>query len=127
MSHFTTIKTKIVTRDYLKKALDDLNIRYQEGNLEVRGYGGARTSVEIKIPTSNPAYDIGFRKKGDFYELVADWYGIKDVSQNTFLNNLTQRYAYHVTKDQLDQQDFTIVEEEVQPDKTIHIVLRRMV
>jgi homospermidine synthase len=127
MSHFTTIKTQIVASEPLKKALVDLGLAGEEGTVEIRGYGGNRTRVDIRVPTRNPGYDIGFRKQGDAYELVADWWGIKDIKQDEFLQRLTQRYAYHVAKDQLEAQDFTVVEEEVQADNTIHITVRRMV
>lgn len=127
MSHFTTVKTKMVSKEHLKKALRDLGMAFQEGRLSIRGYGGQTTEVEIKIPTANPGYDLGFRTKGDAYELVADWWGIKDIRQDDLLRQLNQRYAYHVAKEQLEQQDFTLVEEEVQQDQTIHLTVRRMV
>jgi len=126
MSHFTTLKTHIVSKDYLKQALEDLEIAFEEGDLEIRGYQGIRTPVEIRMPSANPDYDLGFRKSGDTYELVADWYGIKDIKQHEFLGRVMQRYAYRVAMDQLAQQDFTVVEEEVQADNTIHITVRRM-
>jgi hypothetical protein len=94
---------------------------------QIRGYGGNRTEVEAGVPTSNPDYDMGFRQEGDSYDLVADWWGIKDIDQEQFLQRLTQRYAYHVTRDRLEEQDFTLVEEEVEEDETIHITVRRMV
>ena len=126
MSHFTTLKTQIVSKDYLKQSLEDLDIAYEEGDLEIRGYQGIRTPVEIRIPTANPDYDLGFRKSGDTYELVADWYGVKDIEQHEFLGQVMQRYAYRVALEQLAQQDFTVVEEEIQADNTIHITVRRM-
>ena len=126
MSHFTTLATRIVSKEHLKRALEDLQIIYEEGELEIRGYEGIRTPVELRIATSSPQYQIGFRKQGDRYELVADWYGIKDVDQNQLLNRITQRYAYRVAKEQLEQQEFTVVEEEVQADNTIRITVRRM-
>ncbi len=126
MSHFTTLKTQIVSKDYLKEALEDLNILFQEGDLEIRGYEGSCTPVEIRISTANPDYDLGFRKSGDTYELVADWYGIEDINQQEFLGRVTQRYAYRVAMDQLAQQHFTVVEEEIRADNTIHITVRRM-
>ena len=127
MSHFTTVQTQIVLKEFLKKALEDLGMRCEEGNVEVRGYGGARTPVEIRVPTRNQGYDLGFRKQGENYELVADWWGIRDIKREEFVPRLTQRYAYHAAKDRLEQQDFTIVEEEVQQDQTIHITVRRMI
>ena len=127
MSHFTTVKTQIVSAAQLKKALADLNLSYEEGAVEIRGYGGNRTRVDIRVPTRNPGYDLGFRKQGEVYELIADWWGMKDIQPDAFLRRLMQRYAYHVAKDQLEAQDFTVVEEEVLADNTIHITVRRMV
>lgn len=127
MSHFTTVKTKIVSLKHLKKGLDDLSMAYEEGRVRIRGYGGQTTEVELRVPTRNEGYDLGFRKHGEAYELVADWWGIKDINQKDLLRQLNQRYAYHVAKEQLEQQDFTLVEEEVQQDQTIHLTVRRMV
>mgnify|MGYP002480225152 CR=1 FL=1 len=126
MSHFSTLQTKIVVKEYLKKALDDLNYEWEEGNIEVRGYRGNRIPAEIRISTGNPVYDIGFRKQDENYEIVADWWGIKNIQQEEFVNNLNRRYAYNAVKDQLEQQDFTFVEEEVRADKSIRISVRRM-
>jgi hypothetical protein len=126
MSHFTTIKTRIVSKEHLKQALTDLDMEFEEGDLEIRGYQGIRTKVDIRIPTSNPDYDLGFRRNRDTYELVADWYGITDVTQETLLHRITQRYAYAVARERLESMDFAIVEEGVGPDNTLHMTLRRM-
>jgi len=127
MSHFSTIQTKIVVKDYLKKALTDLKFNWEEGDVEVRGYQGNRTKAEIRIETGNPGFDIGFRKQGQNYEVVADWWGIKNIKQDEFVQNVNQRYAYNAVKDQLEQQDFTFVEEEIKEDNTIHLTVRRMI
>lgn len=127
MSHFTTIKTQIVDKEYLKLALTDLGIVYQEGNVQISGYSGNRTGVELKIPTKNTGYDIGFRKSGNVYEVVADWWGIKDITQEQFVQPINQRYAYHAAKSKLSEQGFSLVTEEVQEQGRIHLVLRRMV
>ena len=116
-----------MSKDHLKQALEDLEIAFEEGDLEIRGYEGIRTPVEIRIPSSNRDYDLGFRKTGETYELVADWYGIQDIDRQEFVGTVTQRYAYRVAIDQLRQQNFSVVEEETQADNTIHITVRRMV
>lgn len=126
MSHFTSLKTTLVERDLLVKALRDLGHQPEQGNVAVRGFAGQRTPVEILIPTANRGYDIGFRQGSTGYELVADWYGIRDMSQEEFLQRLTQRYAYHTTLEKLQQQGFTVASEEQQADGKIHLVLRRM-
>ncbi len=127
MSHFTTIKTKIVVKEYLKNALTDLKFNWEEGNVDVRGYQGNRTKAELKLDTGNPGFDIGFRKAGDSYEVVADWWGIKNIQQENFVQQVNQRYAYHAVKDQLAQQDFSFVEETVNDDNSIRISVRRMI
>ena len=126
MSHFTRIKTQMVEKEYLTRALTDLSYAYEDGNVEVRGYGGNRTPVELRIATKNPGYDIGFRKAGDAYEVVADWWGIRDTNQRQFLQQVTQRYAYHAARAKLEAQGLAVAREEVQEGGRIHLVLRRM-
>lgn len=127
MSHFTSIKTKIVEKEYLKQALSDLGHAYQDGNVQIRGYNGNRTQVEIAVPTKSSGYDIGFRKSGNAYEAVADWWGIRDINQGHFLQQVNQRYAYHAARAKLEEQGFSLVSEEVQEGERIHLVLRRTV
>jgi hypothetical protein len=38
----------------------------------VNGYMGNTTQADLKIATANKGYDIGFRRSGPSYELVAD-------------------------------------------------------
>ena len=127
MSHFTTIKTKIVEKEYLKQALSELGHNYQEGNVQIRGYQGIQTPVAIKILTKNTSYDIGFRQSNNAYEIVADWWGIKDIKQDWFLQQVSQRYAYQTVKAKLEEQGFALVSQEAQEGKRIHLVLRRTV
>ena len=126
MSHFTAIKTRMVEKEPLLKALKDLGCVPQEGAVDIRGYLGIRTRVEIKIPTSNPEYDIGFRKVDGVYECVADWFGLKNLDRQPFLDQLAQRYAYHAARAKLEEQGFAVASEEIQKDGRIHLVLRRM-
>jgi hypothetical protein len=127
MSHFSAIKTRMVDKEYLKQALKALGYACEDGAVEIRGFGGKRTPVELKMPTRNPDYDIGFRKSGDAYELVADWYGIRDEKQGQFLERVTQRYAYCAARAKLEEQGFAVATEETEKDGRIRLVLRRMI
>lgn len=111
---------------HLLKALEDLGHSPQDGLVEIRGYMGNRTAVEIKIATENPEYDIGFRKVGGAYQCVADWYGLREFNQQKFIEKLTQRYAYHAARAKLEAQGFTLASEQVHEDGRIHLVLRRV-
>jgi hypothetical protein len=127
MSHFTRIKTQMVERAFLVQALRDLGHQVEEGDVHIRGWGGQRTRVEIKIPTKNRGYDIGFRKEGQVYEMVADWWGIRGIKRDQLLQQLTQRYAYQATRTKLAEQGFELVEEQQQKDGRLHLTLRRTV
>jgi len=127
MSHFTTLKTRLLSREHLLQALRDLNLEFETGDLEILGYEGIKTRVEVRIKTQEQGYDIGFRWKGDSFEMVADWFGIKNIKPDEFMDKVSQRYAYHAAVTKLIEQNFEIVSEEVLADRSIHITVRRMV
>lgn len=131
MSHFTTLKTQFVAAGPLQQALADVRAEFGFGEVRlhsaVQGWRGNTTTADLVVSTRHAGYDIGFRKEGDTFALVADWYGLADINQNALTARLAQRYGYHAVKEKLDQQGFSLVEEEVQQDKTIHLVLRRTV
>lgn len=125
MSHFSRIQTQMIDKEFVKKALKDLGFDYQEGEQQVVGFGGQKIAVDIRIPLKF-SYDVGLRKKGNAYETVADWFGVRGINQKDFTQRLMQRYAYHATRDKLEQQGFNMVEEKVDETGQIRIVLRRM-
>ena len=123
MSHFSKIKTKISDKNCLIKTLLALGYCPEEG-LAIRGYQGSLTRVDIQIKPDAHGYAIGFRKEGENYVCVADWFGIRGIEQEAFLQKLTQQYAVEATKDRLLAQGFCLAEEK-RVDGRIHLVLRR--
>jgi len=126
MSHFTRIKTRMVSREFILGALDTLGYRHQEGDLTVKGFAGIKARVDIKIPAPLFSCEIGFRKQGEAYEVVADWYGAKGIKQQEFVRLLTREYARRAALSELEKQGFTMVSEEQEKSGQIHLVLRRM-
>lgn len=131
MSHFTTIKTKFVAIEPLTAALADIRAQFNLGELRqntaINGWRGNTTRGDLVLATRNAGYDVGFIKTGDTYDLTADQYGIHDFKMEQLTTALQQRYAYHAVKQKLDQQGFSLVEEEQQQGGAIHLVLRRTV
>jgi hypothetical protein len=109
-------RTQMVEQEYLIKAIEDLGYAWK-GDARL-GLAGPR--VDIKIQRRN----IGFRMAGKAYEMVTRG---ATTRQKRFLQQVTQRYIYHVTRTKLEQQGFTLASEEVQQDGRVHLVLRRMV
>jgi hypothetical protein len=124
MSHFSRIQTQIVDKAFLIQAFSDLGFQYEEGRLQVDGFMGQKAEVEILLRLKN-SYSIGLRESSGSYEIVADWSGVRGVTQKDFIQRLTQRYAYHTARAKLEAQGFSLVEETKSENGQIHLVLRR--
>lgn len=125
MSHFSQIKTQIRDLDGLQAALTDLQIAWQAGPRPVRGYRGQTSTAEVVIEQSN-GHDIGFSQNQGQYELVADLqYWQQALSVEGFLQQVTQRYAYHTVLQETGRQGFQVAEQQQGSDGSIRLVLQR--
>ncbi|MGI0480012.1 DUF1257 domain-containing protein [Geminocystis sp. CENA526] len=124
MSHFTTIKVQIKNGKILHKTLQELGYTV-ETNTNVRGYLGKKTNAEYVIRQKN-GYDLGFRRQGDNYELVADFWGA-EIDQTKFINDISQKYARYTLMEEVEKQGFNIEEEETLEDGTLRVVVGRWV
>ena len=124
MSHFTTIKLQIKQGEILHQVLQELGYEVEQ-NTKVRGYIGNTTQAEYVIRQKN-GYDLGFRKQGENYELVADFWGAK-INQQEFVNNISQKYAHKTLMETIQTEGFNIEEEEILEDGTVRVVVGRWV
>lgn len=122
MSHFTTIKVQIKNGEALHQVLQELGHKV-ECNTTVRGYQGDTTDADYVIRQSN-RYDLGFRRKGENYELVADFWGA-NINQQAFVNEITQKYAHKTLMATVQEQGFNVEEEETLEDGTVRVVVGR--
>ena len=122
---FLRIRTQIREREPLLQALRDLRYQFQEGrNLTVHGYADKEVA-ELVIYTGS-SYEIGLRRRGQEYEVIADWWGIErdtPIRQEDFLAQLGQRYSYHVVKQQAQEQYLVVEEEQELENGDVVIVL----
>ncbi len=121
----TSIRTDLIAKGSLRKAIEDLHYHYKEGNLMMRD-GRQRIAVDILLTPQRGNASVGFRRAGETYEIYTSRNTARKLDRQKFIERLTQRYAYHVTMDKLTQQGFALAEEEVQADGQIRLVLRRM-
>lgn len=126
MSHFTTVKTKITSLVHLTAALEDLGLEFELGKdrqlVKVKGYRGNEEEADLCIHITEK-YDIGVRvtASGE-YEMVADWSELEDlIDTQSFMEKLTQRYAYHTVMEQIKTQGFNLDQTETQEDGSIRI------
>ena len=124
MSHFTKIKVQIKNTEILHQVLQELGYEV-ECNTTVRGYQGNTTQAEYVIRQKN-GYDLGFRRDGENYEIVADFWGAR-INQKEFVNSITQKYAHKTLMSTVQEQGFNVEEEEVLEDGTVRVVVGRWV
>jgi hypothetical protein len=124
MSHFTTIKVQIKNGEILHQTLQELGYQV-EYNKKVRGYQGNKTDAEYVIRQDN-GYDLGFRRNGENYELVADFWGAR-IDEKAFVNSIMQKYAHKTLMASVQEQGFNVEEEEVLKDGTVRVVVGRWV
>lgn len=115
MSHFLRIQTQIREKDHLAAALRDLHYQFQEGgNLLVRGFAGNQERAEVVVDTGSQ-YDIGFQKKAEQYEVVADWWGVQGnspIRQEQFIQQVNRQYAYNLIRAQAREQNLIVEEDQ---------------
>tara|TARA_B100000700_G_scaffold109423_1_gene123398 strand:+ start:162 stop:554 length:393 start_codon:yes stop_codon:yes gene_type:complete len=127
MSHFSTVKTQLRKKEFLKQALIDLGyVPNEDGNL-VRGYRGQTVKAEMTVEMSKGA-DIGFRwnEGSKSYELVTDldlWK--QTIPVERFLAQVTQRYALNTVLHSTSQEGFQVAEQKNNVDGSIELVVTR--
>lgn len=125
MSHFSQIKTQIRNLPLLKSALSDLGMDWKSGPCQIRGYQGLTQTADVAIEQHN-GYDIGFAWNGVSYELVTDLqFWQQNSSVDSFVKQVTQRYAYNTILSEGEQQGFAVAEQQQRQDGTIRLVLQR--
>ena len=127
MSHFSTVKTQLRKKEFLKQALIDLGYVPNEGENLVRGYRGQTVKAEMIVEMSQGS-DIGFRwnQGSKAYELVTDldlWK--QTIPVERFLAQVTQRYALNTVLDSTAQEGFQVSEQKNNIDGSIELVVTR--
>ena len=127
MSHFSTVKTQLRKKEFLKQALVDLGYEPNEGVNFVRGYRGQTVKAEMIVEMSKGS-EIGFRwnEGSKSYELVTDldlWK--QSIPIERFLAQVTQRYALNTVLDSTAQEGFQISEQKENLDGSIELVVTR--
>ncbi len=127
MSHFSTVKTQLRKKEFLKQALIDLGYVPNESENLVRGYKGQTVKAQMTVHMNKGA-DIGFRwnESSKSYELVTDldlWK--QSIPVERFLAQVTQRYALNTVLDSTAQEGFQISEQKQNVDGSIELVVTR--
>jgi len=123
MSHFTHIKTRFQNLFYLEKALNRLNIGYQE---QRRLITDSETYNENLIISQSNGYDIRFTWNGQEYELVADMsFWEQPYPVESFIDKIAQQYAGEVIIGESQKMGFQPIKYQQNTDGSNTLVLER--
>ncbi len=135
MSAYTSIRTRLVSREHLARALRELGfdqVEVHDAPVTLIGIGGeqrqSRAEVVIRrVHIGRLSNDIGFVRdsQGFFQALVSEY--DQDRFGTPWLMKLNQRYAYAVAREQLHEQGFELIEEQLDERETMRLTLRRAV
>ena len=123
MSHFTHIKTRFQNLFYLEKALERINILYQEQEKNITN--SELYNVNLVIPQSN-GYDLEFGWNNQEYELIVDvsfWQQPYPIE--SFINKIAQQYAGELIKRESQKIGFQSVNYKQNNDGSNTLVLER--
>lgn len=136
MSHFTKIRTRVKDLAVLKHCLTAMGYAFQEGRTTIKGYQGQTLTADLKV-TVGGGYQVGFVRGADgAYDVVADWWGVQGVSEQEFSKQfeaalgeveraIRRQYAFQKVSVELEKEDFSIIEQEVEEDGTVRLLARR--
>lgn len=133
MSHFTKCALKMTNLAAIKKALEDMQLKFTEAeqgqSVTVRGYRGDKLQGVMSIDMGR--YDIGVVDNQDgTYGVTADWWGVettKGISEQEFQDTLAQKYQYHNVKQACEEKGYAVEEEVNEEDGSIRLVVRKWV
>ena len=124
----------MVSVEHILKALKDMSfdkVEVHNNPQSLIGYEGLRRKQKAEIIIRKKyvgfaSNDIGFRKNADGrYEAVISEFD-RETYNKRWLDQLSQRYAYHVARDKMTEKGFDLIEETVDENNAIRLTLRRM-
>lgn len=108
MSHWTKVKTKLSSREYIKKALNRMGLDFVEGNHTITQYGTTE-KAEIKLDSAvglSQQEDGTWAMVGDFWHSrngkLRKYYGRAEQ----FSQELSTNYAIEQSKGELEEHQF---------------------
>jgi hypothetical protein len=127
MSQYKRITTKIADRELLIKALEALDIPFEQGEaVELHGHFAHGRTAQIvvrKVASDRYAEDLGFvwdETSGTYQAVLTDY--VTQARQK--LNQIKQQYAIEGVNQKALREGYTVTQEQ-QEDGTVRLLLRR--
>lgn len=109
MSHFATYQCPIDNKDYIIKALDEMGFDVME-NCTITDWAQQHRKVDLGLVSreSGQLLSVGFIKKDEQYEIVADWFGF--MPEKVFTERLAQLHDKYRVLDMLEGTSWNVTD-----------------
>lgn len=88
MSHFKQYECKVDHEAYIKQAILEMGLQYEE-HTTIVDWAKQKQSVAIAIVKDGRTLPLGFQKVGKEFKLVADWF-LTPFSEKAFTDKMAQ-------------------------------------
>jgi hypothetical protein len=122
MSKFVKVRTELRDVALVKKALDDLKLRYEEDVRYRHYFSGANEAAALVVHARSGNFGLKPNAEGAL-EVMGDSMQMAGVRQ--LLAQVQQRYAYHMVVQETEKAGFALVEEQTGSDQVIRMTVRR--
>lgn len=130
MSHFTSVRTRIMDLECLELSLKELDFEVIH-KARMRGWQNQQKEVTLVARFKNSCpYDIGFvhNPKTQTYDVEADWWAIGQhlgLKKKFLVNQINQRYAYQKVLKEVQKRGFIIAQQKQDADQSIRLLVRK--
>jgi len=122
LSHFSNVRTQIKSKADLVECLKTLGYEVV-ATTKVKGYSGDM-HVDFAVEAPQKGYQIGFRLRDGTYEIVADWWGVKGITEKKFISQVRIEYAERKVRAYAKRKGFRIKVEKAKEGRQLLLVRR---
>jgi hypothetical protein len=122
MSKFVKVRTELRDLNLIKRALSDLQLGWKENARYTHVFSGHTEIAPLVIKTGHVQFALRATPDG-IYEAAGDDMHMKGI--RAALEQVQQRYAYHMVLAETAKAGFELVEEQTGRDHVIRMTVRR--
>ncbi|QHW35765.1 DUF1257 domain-containing protein (plasmid) [Paenibacillus rhizovicinus] len=106
MSHFKAFACKVDSVEFVKKALQEMNLGYKE-NCQIEDWAHQKRNVVLGVVKDGKLVPLGFAQEEGELKLYADWF-MTGFSEKQFTEKVAQLHDKHKAIDVCEQNGWSV-------------------
>jgi hypothetical protein len=121
MSHFKTFECKVDNVEFVKQALNDMNLQY-ETNTTIVDWAKQERKVDLAVVKDGKLLPLGFVMEDKELKLYADWF-MTSFSEQAFTEEVAQLHDKHKVIDICQKNNWTVNHSDIEVNSNGEIEL----